>query len=68
MAAVNWSVRRYAMGGAVIGLLYGLYRGYVQIAAGGEAMAAGVGSAIGGAIGGAFIAAAAAAVRNYFVK
>jgi hypothetical protein len=68
MTAVKWNVARFAMGGAAIGLLYGLYRGYAPIVAGGEAMAYGIGSVVGGTIGGAFIAAAAAAIRNYFVK
>ena len=68
MATVKWSVPRWAMGGAVIGLLYGLYQGYSRIAAGGEARASGIGSVVGGAIGGAVVAAAAAAIRNYFVK
>ncbi len=68
MTAAKWNVVRFAMGGAAIGSLYGLYQGYARIAAGGEAIASGIGSIVGGAIGGAFIAAAAAAIRNYFVK
>jgi hypothetical protein len=64
----TWDVKRIALLGAIVGGLYGLWKGWSGIAAGGEAAWYGVGSVVGAAIGGVAVAVIATLIRNRFAR
>jgi hypothetical protein len=64
----KWDLKRIALVGALVGGLYGLWKGWPAIAAGGEAAWQGAGSVVGATIGGAVVGALATLIRNRFVR